>query len=557
MRTCNDSRIFSAISHVLLGIVLALPGRSSADDPATCVDPLAPIAYPSNTGRKGVTGTADAVRFLAMATFGANRRDIAHLEGMTTRQWIDEQFAMPVSCHLPALNQTQNNDSRENRIDSWWQQSIRAPDQLRQRVGFALSEIFVVSDVNSRISQNALAGYYDILLRNAFGNFRDILERVTLSPVMGRYLSMLGNQKPNPAEGIRADENYARELMQLFSIGLVQLDPGGAPLLQDGLVIPTYSQPDVEGLARVLTGWTWSDSFYFDDGDDWRSPMKAFRKYHDRNEKTILNNTRIPAGGKPEVDLALALDAVFHHPNVGPFIGRQLIQRLVTSNPSSAYVGRVSATFDDNGNGVRGDMAAVIRAILLDDEAVRGPAANPNFGKLREPLLVLTHLWRAFDGKAGDGKISYPYPESSVGQAPLSAPNVFNFFRPGFAPGGPIKSSGLVAPEFQMVHDASTTQLHNELFDLIQYHYRGNPWADLNDMLITISSLKNRAAKPLQLVAFLDLDLTGGQLPQDVHDDLVNYLRRVPMGSKREKGVQRSLDALYLVMSSPYYLIQR
>jgi len=420
-----------------------------------------------------------------------------------------------------------------------------------------LSEIFVVSDVGSGIPTNAMAVYYDILVRNAFGNFRDILERVTLSPAMGRYLSMLHNQKANRKLGIRADENYAREVMQLFTIGLVQLSPSGVPLLQGGNTIPTYSQTDVENSAKTLTGWSFGNSWSFFDGDDWRISMKPFEGYHDRTLKTILDNIVIPEKGLAAADLKILLDTLFNHPNVGPFIGRRLIQRLVTSNPSPDYIRRVARKFDDNGKGVRGDMKAVIKAVLLDPEALEGTRANVNFGKLREPLLVLTHLWRAFDGHSADGTIRYYYPDSSIGQAPLSAPSVFNFFRPDFAPSGTIKNRGFFAPEFQLVNDANNTRFYNELFGLINWRYKGNPYTNPFDILININNLKTRARSPTDLVAYLNLILTGNKLPADVKTVLINYVRSIAYISYPEKGVNRALEALYLVMSSPHYLIQR
>ncbi|MDO9105407.1 MAG: DUF1800 domain-containing protein [Methylovulum sp.] len=557
MKCATPYRDFVAALWAGLLSIMLMPSASWADAPADCFDPLAAPVYPHTPDTEVLTPQNDAVRFLNMATFGATPNDIGHLRKMTLLQWVNEQFRMNASCHLDVLNQTQNNNDRANRMEVWFRHAVTAPDQLRQRVAFALSEIFVVSDVGSGIPANALAVYYDILVRNAFGNFRDILEQVTLSPAMGRYLSMLGNQKPNRAQGIRADENFAREVMQLFTIGLVQLNAAGVPLREGGETIPTYSQADIEGLARVFTGWSWGDSLSFFDGDDWRISMKAFPAYHDRKEKAILNKKRVPEGGTAEKDLAIVLKVLFNHPNVGPFIGRRLIQRLVTSNPSPQYIARVARRFDDNGQGVRGDMKSVIRAVLLDAEALGGTSVNPKFGKLREPLLVLTHLWRAFDGNAADGTLPYYYPDYTIGQAPLSAPSVFNFFRPDYAPSGAIKDNKMVAPEFQWVNDANNTRFYNELFGLTQWYYKGNPYVDRNNILIDINNLKSHAKSPDDLVNYLDFLLTGKKLPVDAKQALRNYLRGIAMGTGRDKGVRRSLEALYLIMSSPYYLIQR
>ncbi len=557
MKSLGRCRNAAHTLKTIIFLALFLPGFVFAEPPDVCLDPTVPPVYPPTPDIPSVTPQASAARFLNMATFGAAPRDINHLSKMTSQEWIAEQFGMDASCHLAALNHTQDNNRRENRMEVWFRHAVTAPDQLRQRVAFALSEIFVVSDAGSGIPTNAMAVYYDILVRNAFGNFRDILEQVTLSPAMGRYLSMLHNQKENRKLGIRADENYAREVMQLFTIGLVQLDSSGVPLLKDGAAIPTYSQADVENSARILTGWGFGDSLSFFDGDDWRISMKPFEGYHDRSLKTILDEIIIPSGNKASEDLNVLLDSLFNHPNVGPFIGRRLIQRLVTSNPSPEYINRVARKFADNGKGVRGDMKAVIRAILLDPEAEEGTRANPNFGKLREPLLILTHLWRAFDGKSADGTIRYFYPESYIGQAPLSAPSVFNFFRPDFAPSGPVKNKGLFAPEFQLVNDANNTRLYNELFGLVYWRYKGNPYVNPFDVLINISNLKKRAKVPGTLVDYLDLMLTGNKLPADVKTVLTNYIRNIDYVSYPEKGVNRSLEALYFVMSSPHYLIQR
>jgi uncharacterized protein (DUF1800 family) len=538
---------------ILLGAIMPCLAQAA---PSPCVDATAPFVYPATPGTTVKTAAPTAVRFLNMATFGALPRDINHLSKMTIPEWLDEQFAMDASCHLPFLNQTQNNNQRENRIEVWFRLAVNAPDQLRQRIAFALSEIFVVSDVGSGISPNAITAYYDVLTRNAFGNFRDILEQVTLSPAMGKYLSTLHNQRANRTLGIRADENYAREVMQLFTIGLVQLDGSGIPLLQDGNTIPTYSQTDVENSAKVLTGWTMIDSTNFFDGNEWRVSMKPFESYHDHSAKTLLNNTPVAALGKAPADLKILLDTLFNHPNVGPFVSRRLIQRLVTSNPSPEYIKRVADTFNDNGAGVRGDMKAVIRAILLDNEATKGIFANPNFGKLREPLLVLTHLWRAFGGSSLDGTVRYYYPESTIGQAPLSAASVFNFFKPDFAPSGAIKDKNLFAPEFQLVNDANNTNFHNELFNLSHWRYKGYKWANPYDVLINISTLTTRSRTPMDLVNYLDLVLTGSKMPDDVKTVLFNYLRSIPY-STTVGNINRSVEGLYLVLSSPYYLIQR
>jgi uncharacterized protein (DUF1800 family) len=545
-----------AIKQLIINSVLliGLTHNTFAAEPQ-CFEAGANPIYPATTNKTTLTPAADASRFLNMATFGTNQRDLNHLTKMTIQQWLDEQFAMDMSCHLDELNQTQNNNERNNRLEVWFRLSVTAPDQLRQRVAFALSELFVVSDVGSNIPAHALAVYYDILVKNAFGNFRDILEQVTLSPAMGRYLSMLGNQKASKIKGIRADENYAREIMQLFTVGLVQLDNSGVPLMQNNLPIPTYNQSHVEALARVFTGWTWGDSYSFTDGGDWRVTMKAFTPYHDKDVKSIINNVVVAANNTPQKDLDFALDTLFKHPNVAPFVSKSLIQRLVTSNPSPAYIGRVAAKFNNNGKGVRGDMQAVINAIFTDTEALTGVKANKDFGKLREPVLAVTHLWRAFDASSFDNRMPYDYADTKIGQAPLSAPSVFNFFKPDYAPSGVIKKKALVAPEFQLINEANNTRFYNELYNLINNH-KAISWSVYSTQ-ISIKELIKRANSMTDLLNYLDLLLMGAKMPDEMKTIIQSYIRTIPLDSGDRKGIERSVNALYLVMSSPYYLIQR
>ena len=360
--------------------------------------------------------------------------------------------------------------------NAWWYSTVQQ-DQLRQRVAFALSQIFVVS-TNGDVSHfpKGIASYYDMLARNAFGNFRQLLEDVTLHPMMGVYLTHIGNHKErfdSTGKLTQApDENYAREVMQLFTIGLEQLNLDGTPKKDaQGRPIPTYSNNDVIGLARVFTGLSWNGGQLTHEcfvragncaaNTNAREtrPMVAYDQYHSTLEKSFLGTT-IPEGQSSTMaDLKLALDTLFNHPNVGPFIGRQLIQRLVTSNPSPAYVRRVASAFNNNGQGVRGDMKAVIRAVLLDEEA-RGAHARkqPSFGRIREPVLRFTHLMRAFEASSRSGywTMGPTNAPSELNQTAMRAPSVFNFYRPGYSPAGtPIARAGLVAPEMQILNESS------------------------------------------------------------------------------------------------------
>ncbi len=384
------------------------------------VAPPAPPAWTDDSAN----ATA-AARFLTQATFGATSNDIALVQAVGYTNWINNQLALPATHHLPVVIVNQSPDPSNpfpstDWFNAWWQNSVTAPDQLRQRVAFALSEIMVVSE-NSTLQNNAtcLASYYDTLLDNAFGNYRALLKAVTLTPAMGLYLNMQGNAKASLITGQHANENYAREINQLFSVGLNRLWPDGTLILNSaGNLIPTYTQPNVTGFAQALTGWTYYQtnqangrlptSFY--PPGNYTNPMVLVPNYHDLTTKALLDNVMLPAAlGNAanstltnydfycSQDLEQAMDSIYNHQNVAPFICRQLIQRLVTSNPSRGYVYRVAQVFNDNGSGVRGDLAAVVKAILLDYEA-RSPdlISQPTYGKQREALLRVTAMARAF-----------------------------------------------------------------------------------------------------------------------------------------------------------------
>lgn len=503
----------------------------------------------------------DAARFLTQATFGPRQQDIDALSASTYDAWLNNQFSLPATSQLAAINATADPKSRNNRIDIWWSTTLNGQDQLRQRVAFALSEIFVVSDHADALDNraNAIAYYQDLLAKDAFGNFRTLLEDVTLSPAMGLYLNNLGNQKPDPTNNIHADENYAREVMQLFSVGLVQLNNDGT-VKKDllGNTIPTYTQSDVSNLARALTGWSWSGSNFFDGPENNTTQMTAFPDYHDTGSKTVIGGVNIPAGGTAASDLKMALDAIFNHPNVGPFISRQLIQHLVTSNPSPAYVARVTAIFNNNGQGVRGDLQAVVRAILLDSEARSADQVTvTTFGKQREPLLEATHLWRAFGGAATNGHYNFWNPEySGLNQAPFSAPSVFNFFGPRYAPSGAIKQAGLVAPEFKLMNASSIVGLNNFFSGFIFDMEQGNANAKPDEIRLNLGALKDVASQKdsTALVERLNLLLMSGQMTSKMKQSLIAELNTIDLS---DGGIHRNEEAIYLIMTSPQYQIQK
>lgn len=513
-------------------------------------------------GQAAVSET-EAVRFLGQATFGPTVEDISHLSRIGYQDWLNEQFDQRPGYHLPAVRLSATDETDTNRrMEVWWEKSVWGRDQLRQRMAFALSQIFVVSEYNSMLAQQAYgtAYFYDILLRNAFGNFRTLLEDVTLSPAMGVYLNMLGNGKPEPENGIRADENFARESMQLFTIGLDELNLDGTPRLDGaGNAIPTYSQKDIENLARVFTGWTSAGT------SNWNRPaqtptrqMVPFESYHDTDAKTIIGGVQLPAGQTARQDLELALDTLFNHPNVGPFIGKQLIQRLVTSNPSPAYVARVASVFNDNGQGVRGDLKAVVSAILLDPEARSGYLSDPQFGKLREPVLRVSHLWRAFRASSSDRRIHFGYPDRLFGEGALRSPSVFNFYRPDYTPPGELAEAGLTGPEFQIATDPWVINLSNFLFHSIHGSFRGADWIEPGQTVVNLNREARLASNPQALIDHLDLLLMAGQMPVDMRNSLLAHTESLPLEvDSLRKGMLRALDAVFLIMISPQYAIQR
>ena len=519
---------------------------------------------------------AKAAQFLTQSTFGPTTKDIQHLNVLDSYEnWLEEQFNLPPTYHQPRIKTPDSHNSKDStrqfgRMDVWWDSAVFSKDQCRQRVAFALSEIFVVSDTPKNLKRNRdlVAEFYDILVRHSFGNYRDLLEDLTLSPAMGIYLSMLGNDKPDPSLNRQADENYAREIMQLFSIGLANSDLSGKLKSgPDGNSIPTYTETDVKDLARIFTGWSWNLPDHTGKSNAWQrnleittKPMIAFPEHHDSDEKNFLG-VNFPAGQTAREDLDLALDTLFNHSNVGPFICKQLVIRLVTSNPSPAYVARCASAFNNNGQGVRGDLQAVVKTILLDPEA-RTSTTN-KFGKLKEPLLRVTHLWRAFNASGGITKnrkaskfvnyeaFHYYEPGKELSQAPMRSASVFNFFRPNFSPPGKIKNAGLIAPEFQITSESRLQKLNQALIDLTSKDgLRNRVTAKLN--LSTEIALINDPAK---LVDHLDLLLTSGSMSNELKEILLKYINT--NRSKISDDRRLVQDLITLISTSAEYSIQR
>ncbi len=545
----------------------------------------------------GPTNRQDASRFLTRATFGATKKDIDNLVNLASyEEWIEEQFAKPANLHIEWAHKNVkgaggagdlkdnlenwrafSDDFSELQRDAWFDIAINGEDQLRQRVAFALSEIMVISKNSSLLNfPHTRMSYYDVLVKNAFGNFETLLREVTYHPAMGRYLNYIGNQKANEETGTHPDENYAREIMQLFSIGLYQLNIDGTKKLdENGKALRTYNQENIMEMAKVFTGLSDQNGFFLI-GDGSR-PYKSettlmignpdYEKYHDRSKKEILKGEFIEANGDTITDINKAINILHNHQNTGPFITRILIQRLVTSNPSAQYIKRVSLVFNNNGQGVRGDMKAVVKAILLDKEALKGSKIDTaTFGKAKEPLLFTTGLLRAFDAKInpargkdiiknGDANI-YEYETFNLSptdilpqKGPLEALTVFNYFTPDDAPFN-LKKDNLAAPEFELF---GTGAIHEYLMAIINkndvYTLYGMA-ADLQiEYLVTLVDEK----KYNEFLNHLDELLVGGNLAVYNKELISQYI----LENKELPSDTLVRYVISLVITSPDFAVQR
>jgi uncharacterized protein (DUF1800 family) len=512
--------------------------------------PTPPPALPS-----GTPTVADAGRFLAQATFGANDALITQVQNQGFDPFLNNQFTATPSLHLPFVDASGViPPGIPEEMQAWWTYAVTAPDQLRQRIAFALSELFVVSVNSAGLSQNGegMAAYMDVLVRDSFGNFRQLLEDVTLNPAMGQFLDMLHNDKANLSTGRNPNENYAREVMQLFTIGLYRLNLDGSLLLDSqNLPIPTYDQNAILGLAAVFTGWNFAQTgtpVWYGATPNYRDPMIPITGHHQTTSKTILNGVVIPPNQTAPQDLKTALDTIFNHPNVGPFVCRQLIQRLVTSNPSPGYVYRVASVFNNNGQGVRGDLKAVIRAILLDYDARGVPITlNQGYGHEREPVVRFTNLLRAFNATCPTGKFTVY--ANNLAEVPLHAPTVFNFFSPDFSEQGAIALAGLKSPEFEITTGTTVISQANLMRSTIN---SGNGPTD-NRITLNLSAEQTMASDPTQLVDHLNTLLMANGMSSAMRTTLINAITQIPAGNP----TARVQTAIYLVINSPEFVVQK
>jgi len=531
-------------------------GTGAPATPATPGTPATPTAPPADPPT-----AIQASRFLAQASIGATRTQIARVQALGYSGWIDEQMNMAQSTSRWDWLVAKGYDAIANRYSEAgadpviWRKMLTAPDTLRQRVTFALSEIMVasISGFSGGWVHFSAAAYLDLLDANAFGNYRTLLQQVSTSAAMGEYLTFRGNVKQNTTTGAMPDENYAREVMQLFTIGLVQLNQDGTPKLVNGAPQETYTLDDITGLARVFTGWNYDVTGTTTEVPEFkRRPMVVTAKSHETGAKTFLGTT-IPAGTTGEASLTLALNAIFGHANLAPNISRQLILRLVTSNPTPAYVARVTAVFNNDGAGVKGNLRAVIKAILLDDEA-RNSAnlANASFGKQREPILRLAAWVRASDATSTADAWTIGNttdPASRLGQSPLRSSSVFNFFRPGYVPpNSAVANAGMVAPEFQITNESSVVGYLNYMQAVVK-----NGAGDVKSTYATWLPMADTAQT---LVDELNLVMAAGQLSAATVTLIKGALDTMAAGTDTAR-LNRIYAALVLVLAAPEFIIQK
>lgn len=549
---------------------------------------------------------SDASRFLAQASFGGDFTEINRLAGIGFEAWMEEQFEIEPTLMLPIslgvydffveIGEEENDEeilyAFFNRV-SWWELALTAPDQLRQRVAFALSEILVTSGISDDLQDagDGMADYYDLLIQHAFGNYRDLLLEVSLHPVMGTYLSHYNNPKADTFNNVFPDENYAREIMQLFSIGLYELNMDGSRKTDaQGNFIPTYTNQDIKEFAKIFTGLSagairdirgedFPDELYFGFsfwGCDATQPMAMYDQFHEPGPKYLLNGMVVPAGQTGMKDIEDAIDNLFNHPATPPFISRLLIQRLVTSNPSPKYIERVANVFANNGMGVRGDLKAVIKAILMDKEAREcgNRVENLNKAMLREPLIRYAHFLRAVQVNKPNEELPYFLNlslrfEYTTGQMAQLSPSVFNFFLPDYQPNGIISDLNLFAPEFQ-IHNSNTSIGYLNEVDFWTFRKSLMPYYNPKELAEEGEELPLEYNPDMGFPAFIDLPvfaevldqggdealldridilMTHGALSQQSRSIILNAIQQV---TDEENKIYM---AFYLVMISPDYVI--
>ncbi|MEL7309873.1 MAG: DUF1800 family protein [Pseudomonadota bacterium] len=574
------ARFARAVLSTFMLLALAACGGGGTDEGTIAPPPVGnpppdptPTPNPPPTVSYSLIETeAEAQRFLSTATFGGTSSDIAALVGQDAADWLAAEFAKPATNYLdrviPLITQRLDEPfnaraTRPVHSDMFWEATISGNDQLRQRALFALSQIVVVGEFSLNRSHQH-AAYMDALYLNAFGNYRDLLDDITYNPSMGDYLTYRGSQRANANTGRLPDENYAREILQLFTIGLIELNMDGTPALQNGQTVETFDNDDIVNLSRVFTGMNF-DRTRNPEWLMWAVPMAHFANRHSPESKEFLG-VSIPENTDGPTSIDLALDGIFAHDNVPPFIARQLIQRFTMSSPPPAYVERVATAFAtgsftaDNGatfgTGNRGDMQATLAAVLLDELMF----ADTVDGKLREPVLRFVHLIRAMETEninvAAENRLRDSGDTgTSLGQHPFRPPSVFNFYRPGYvAPNTESGERGLTAPELQIVNGASSIGYINFVGD---YIFNRTPNGGTNAFEPNYAPFVALADDGDALVTYVDSLLTGGRLPQQDFDEFASIVDAMPLRSGQTDSDlrKRAQTALYLVATSATFAV--
>ena len=547
--------------------IASSPPPTTAPTPTPVPAPApAPVPVPAPPPP---TSSIDAARLLDQAAFGPTEATVGVVQAQGAAAWVDAQLATP-STGYAAIDFIDANSAngcptgaaatcfRDNYTPfplqlQFFRNASVGPDQLRQRVALAYSQIFVISGIDIKPAYGMRA-YQQMLLDNAFSNYRVLLEHVTLHPAMGDYLDMVNNDKPSAT--VQANENYAREVLQLFSIGLSRLNVDGTSVKDaNGVPVPTYDQPVVTAFAKAFTGWTYaarpSTTSKWTNPINYLGDMVAFDAHHDTTAKVVLDGRTLAAGQTATKDLADALDTIFNHPNVGPFIGRQLIQALVTSNPTPAYVARISAVFNDNGAGVRGDMKAVIRAVLLDSEARGDNRTDLASGKLRDPVVYAVNVARAFAGTS-DG-VYLNAQAAAMGQSVFTPPSVFSFYPPDYALPG---SASLQGPQFGVKNTTTSVAALNYVYALLNSTNGIAADASVTGSTGTRIDLTGYAAlagTPATLVDKLDAQLTHASMTPSEKSAVVTAVNAIAATDT----LGRARMAAYLVAASPRFQITR
>lgn len=550
------------MSRELLSVVILLVlagcggggGSSSIDPPPS--DPAGNGGGPVTPTDPTVSDYARAAKILDLTTFGPTVSEIDAVAREGIDWWLDDQFAQPASLHEPIVRRygAQYGYELQNpvifpglyRRFAFFENALTAPDQLRQLTAYAFTQIFVVS-ATGMLNNNpiGLASYYDTLLTHSFGNFRDLLRAVTLHPAMGFYLSHVNNAKSDPAANTFPDENYAREVMQLFTIGLYKLNQDGTVVVDtNGRPIPTYDNDDIQAFAKIFTGLTYNveagNPVFGRNRGSMNLPMAMIDSFHEAGEKRLLNGQIVPDGQSGMEDIEAAIDNLFQHPNVGPFIGRQLIQRLVTSNPSPDYVARVAAVFAENGSGERGDLEAVLRAILTDSEA-------SDASRVREPFrrhLAVNRSMGTAPVSGSDYGITGFFVQNLTGQMVLTAPSVFNFYSPFYRPPG---GQGLQSPEMQITTEDSVVGLINLFAQALYGDAPMHTHSELPAVALDLTPLSAYMDDRDTFLVWVERLFFGGQMREHTRDVLNDTLDEVTdLPTEDQVKV-----ALYVALASP------